>query len=103
MQNPNQPPMPVDMNMIMKGSLAFGLLIALGIPLLFCAPIVISLNMKSARDAFAGIFPESDDPYAGRRRPRDRDDDEGDGYGDDYNASKTPRSPGDTGITDRGQ
>jgi hypothetical protein len=102
MQNPNQPPMPFDMNMVMSGSLALGILITIGAHLFFCGFIAIPLSMKSARDAFAGIVPESDDPYSRRRRPRERDDDRDD-FDDGYGEPKTPRSPGDTGITDRGQ
>lgn len=100
MQNPNNPPLPFDVNMLLNASMAFGLLISIGIPVLFCLPTAILLSMKSARDAFAGILPQGDDdPYLVRRRPpRDDHDDD-----DDYNSSNARRSPDDTGITDRGQ
>jgi len=99
----NNPPMPFDMNKLMTASMAFGLLVAIGVPLLFCVPILILLNVKTARDAFAGVSPEPDeeDPYAIRRKPRREEDD--DGYSDEYESGKPPRSPGDTGITDKGQ
>jgi hypothetical protein len=94
----NNPPMPIDMNLVMSASMALGLLIGIGFPLLLCVLIVVFLNLKSARDAFAGITPEpaEDDPYAIRRSPRRED-------SDDYEPPKPPQSPGDTGITDKGQ
>jgi hypothetical protein len=102
MQNPNNPPMPanMNMNMIMTGSMAFGILLVLVIHVAFCLPTVILLSVKSAREAFAGIGPEpdDDDPYAIRRRPR-RDEDSED---DDDEPVRRPSSRGDTGITDRG-
>jgi len=99
-QNPNNPPMPANMNMIMTGSIAFGLLIGIAIHFAFCLPIVVLVSMKSARDAFAGVLPEGDDdPYLIRRRPpRDDDDDD-----DETESPRTRRSRDDTGITDRGQ
>jgi hypothetical protein len=99
----NNPPMPFDMGKVMAASQAFGLLVAICVPLVFCVPIVILLNRKAARDAFAGIAPgpEDDDPYAIRRLPR-RDED-ADGYHEDYPLPKLPHAPGDTGITDKGQ
>lgn len=57
-----------------------------------CAPILITLNMKSARDAFAGKLPPPPDTF----EPRDRDDQ------DDDDNDPQPRPPsesrGDTGI-----
>jgi hypothetical protein len=92
MQAKGGQPMPFDMGGLMLGGRIIGIIIALAIPVVFCAPIVILLSVKSARDGFAGRLPP--DPYEEGRRPRyaDYDDD------DDYARSRPPQSPGDTGI-----
>lgn len=90
-QAPGQRP-PIDMGPFLVGGRILGIMIALGIPLLFCAPIVILLSVKSARDAFAGKIPAppAEDE---ERRSRYRGDD------DDYRPpSREPKFPGDTGI-----
>lgn len=92
MQKQGGPPM--DFGMIMKGGAALGLLIALGIPLLFCGPTIILISMKSARRAFAGDFDEPRPPWEDDERDRRRDPDE-----DDERPRKpTGGSSGETGI-----
>jgi hypothetical protein len=90
-QAQNQPPMPFDMGQIMKSSMWLGVAIAVLIPLVFCFPILYFLSVKPARDAFAGVLPEEP--------PQDRPP-RYDGYDDD-DRPRPPKSPGDTGITDR--
>jgi len=60
----------------------------------FCVAILITLNVKTARDAFAGRLPEPPPADDDRRRDdRDDDDDDDDGCG------LPPRPRGDTGFT----
>jgi hypothetical protein len=101
LQKPNNPPMPGNMNALVTGGMVGGLLLVVAVHLAFCVTIAILLSVQSARAAFAGNLPEpDDDPYTIRRRPRRDDDDD---YDDDYESPKNPRSPGDTGITDKGE
>jgi hypothetical protein len=100
-QQAGAPPPPFDIGAIMGASTAIAIVVILVIKLAFCLPIMILLVTKSARDAFAGRLPEG-------TPDRDADDEDRrkryDGYDDDDDygrPSKEPKSPGDTGITDR--
>jgi hypothetical protein len=88
---------PFDINAMMVGGRVVGIIIAVGIPLFFCTPVLILISLKSARDAFAGkLEPSLDDYDRDDRDDRRRDDD---GYDDDY--PRSPRGRGDpdeTGI-----
>jgi hypothetical protein len=83
---------PFNMGTLMMGSRIIGMAIAIGIPLVFCVPIVILLSVKSARNAFAGVFPAEPPEDEGRPRYGGYEDD------NDYPRSKPPEYPGDTGI-----
>jgi hypothetical protein len=87
-------PPPFDIGMIMKGSAALSLLIALAVPLLFCGPIIVLISMKSARRAFAGDFDEPRPPWEDDRDSRRLDDD------DAPRKPSSGTSQGDTGIQD---
>ena len=92
----NQPPMPLDFAQFMNGSLWFMLLFSLVTCLALCIPVIILLATRSARAAFAGEYMQDPPPEDYRSRYDDDDDDEG------YAPSpRSPRSPGDTGITER--
>lgn len=95
-----QGPAPFDISALMKGSMAAGLCIAVGIPLIFCLPIMILISVKSARMAFAGEFTPAlsdDDDYQRGRREPSRDDDYDDGYGSER---RSDDKPPDTGFRD---
>lgn len=93
----NLGPMPFDIVGFTKGfmwvSLSIGLVFGIGIRL----TIILMVNTKSARNAFAGISDApADEPEPEPRRRYD-------GYDDDDEAypRSSPQSPGDTGITNR--
>lgn len=89
---PGQKP-PIDMGAVMVGGRIVGVLIAISIPLLFCTPILILLNVKSAREAFANKPMDEPEEAPSSSRYRGYDDD------DDYRPpSREPKFPGDTGI-----
>lgn len=93
-QAENMPPGPVNVQTIMSGSMWIWLILNLLFTLAFCTAILMLLSLKSTRAAFAGEFPASpvDD-----RWPRKGDLDD---Y-DDEPYAPPPKSPPDTGITDR--
>jgi hypothetical protein len=84
---------PFDIGMIMKGSAALGLLIALAVPLAFCGPIIVLISLRSARRAFAGEFDEPRPPWEDDRDTRRLVDDE-----DDRPPKPASGSSGETGI-----
>jgi hypothetical protein len=91
-----QGPAPFDINALMKGSMAAGLCIAIGIPFVFCLPIMILISVKSARMAFAGQYAPAlsdDDDYHREPREPNRDD----GYG---SKRRSDDAPPDTGFRD---
>lgn len=90
-QQPGAAP-PIDFGMIMKGGAALGLLIAIGVPVLFCGPIIVLLSLKSARLAFAGETAQLPDD----RRYTDTDD-----YDARDASPRERRAPPETGIQDR--
>lgn len=88
-----------QMGGIMSIAMGAGVIIAIIIKCAFLFPVMILLITKSASDAFAGRLPAD----APSRDDDDRSSRYGEGYDDDdYSPpSKEPKSPGDTGITDR--
>ncbi len=77
------------------GALVFGVLLTL----VFCGLIVLFLNLKKSRDAFAGKFELDPEEERLARFDAFNDDDED----DDYRRPRptAPKAPGDTGITEK--
>ena len=92
----NQPPMPFDFGQLMTGGMWVGVTLSFCICLGFCVPIILCLSTKSARAAFAWEYTPEFSPHDRLSRFDDLDDD------DSYKPRPPgPRSPGDTGFSDR--
>jgi hypothetical protein len=85
---------PFDLGAITQAFTAIILVLVIVIQLIVAATILVVLNRKSTRDAFAAASQPSTEED---ERPRSRYE----GYDDDDQPPPSPRSPGDTGITDR--
>ncbi len=94
-QKQGGPPPPFDIGALATGAGIFGVVLVVVVKLGFLVPAAICLNTAGARAAFSGQLkgpPSDDDRDWGSRSS---------GYDDGYNPPSPPRSPGDTGITDR--
>ena len=81
--------MPPEFGNFLQAGLWGGVCFGIVFTLAFCGPIILTLNLKTVRDAFAGKFPKAPPDLR-----RDEYDDDDDHYGG-------PRSSDDTGFSER--